>query len=853
MPYVAGGSLKARLTREPQLALEEAVRITRQIGEALSYAHAHGLVHCDVKPGNILLEDGHALLADFGIARVATVLGGAALSLSGVVVGTPEYMSPEQGSRSGTVDGRSDVYALACVLYEMLSGEPPFTGATAQAVIARHMHDEPRSLRVVRSTIPPHVEEAIRTGLAKVPADRFATASAFLDALTSEGSSTRTARVRRGRIGAWLVASFATLAGLGVWQYSSGHRPLDRNKVVLFPLTERGLSAEAAGTGYDVSVMVSAALEHAQPLRWIDGTQRLPDPSAASRAIVPAPELRRIAAAQGAGYYIDGAVVGGRDTTTVILRLHDVAGDSIVGQRSAGAPSAGATAVQLGLAAVTELLPSLVDPGRRVDLTSLTSRKASAIALWTQGEREYRRSRFRSALDFYQRAVAQDSLTSFAALKGAQAAGWLNLPEDGRPLVAAALAAETGLPSRHRALAHGLQAYWSGRADSALHWLTQAVSEAPGWAEAHMALGEVYYHLLPESAAPLDSLARAEFAAAARHDSGFAPPVFHLAEIAIRRGALTEASDLVRRFAEFQPDSARLRQLAIMHRCATAGAAAPPEERFGPAEPMDLLQVARSLAAGGVQPACAEWAYRRLLADTTVRELHWGALLGLNGVLVSQARYDDIERAIEQAAATGLGRAPALYFLDVLAGAPLDDRARTTDSIWRSRFGDHYAGVSPQTRWLVGAWQAHEGDTARLKHLHAGMQSDTLAAGLPFEAALRGHLALALGDTVGALASFSALRAEFQPEALEWGLVEPLALERILLARIALARRAFAEAHRLAALFDHPTPVAFVPFVPASLEIRRQAARALGRNDFAELYRSRLRRLQPAQLAAHPF
>jgi hypothetical protein len=265
---------------------------------------------------------------------------------------------------------------------------------------------------------------------------------------------------------------------------------------------------------------------------------------------------------------------------------------------------------------------------------------------------------------------------------------------------------------------------------------------------------------------------------------------------------------------------------------------------------MDLVQVARSLAAGGAQPACAEWEYRTLLADTTVRELHWGALQGLNGILVSQRRYQELVQVIEESAAAGLGRAPALYFLDVLAGAPLEAKARATDSLWRSRFGERYEGVSPQTRWLVGAWHAHRGDTTRLRLLHAGMLADTLAAGLPFEPALRGHLALALGDTARAIANFAALRVEPQPEVLEWGLVEALAIERMVLARLALARREFREAHRYAAVFDHQAPVAFLPFVPATLEIRIAAARALGRPDLAERYRSRLDRLQPPHVAA---
>jgi serine/threonine protein kinase/tetratricopeptide (TPR) repeat protein len=225
-PYVAGGSLRARLNLETQLPLDEALRITGEVAEALSHAHAHDIVHRDVKPGNILLDQSHTLLADFGIARAVTELAGERLSESGIVVGTPEYMSPEQCTQHGQVDARSDVYALGCVLYEMLAGEPPFTGPTAQAIVARHLHESPRSLRVVRATVPEHVEEAIGVALAKVPADRFTTATQFAGALDPEGITAiavRKARVARRRNmlrTAAMLGGLASVVGLGLWTLS---------------------------------------------------------------------------------------------------------------------------------------------------------------------------------------------------------------------------------------------------------------------------------------------------------------------------------------------------------------------------------------------------------------------------------------------------------------------------------------------------------------------------------------------------------------------------------------------------------------------------------------------------------
>ena len=185
MPYVEGESLRDRLQRETQLPLEDALQITREVADALSYAHSHDVVHRDIKPENILFESGHAVVADFGIARAITEAGGEQLTATGLAVGTPAYMSPEQASGNHKIDGRSDVYSLACVLYEMLAGDPPYTGPTAQAILARRLTDPVPPLRTLRATVPVGVEQAIGKALAKVPADRFATAGAFVAALTA--------------------------------------------------------------------------------------------------------------------------------------------------------------------------------------------------------------------------------------------------------------------------------------------------------------------------------------------------------------------------------------------------------------------------------------------------------------------------------------------------------------------------------------------------------------------------------------------------------------------------------------------------------------------------------------------
>jgi len=183
MPYVEGESLHGRIQRETQLPVDEALRLAREVSEALAYAHGRKIVHRDIKPANIMLSAGHALVADFGIARALG--GGAAITQTGFAVGTPQYMSPEQASGAASVDGRSDIFALGCVLYEMLAGEPPFTGPTAQAILTRSMTEAPRSLTTSREGISPAIETVVRRSLTKNPADRWQSAAEFAKALGS--------------------------------------------------------------------------------------------------------------------------------------------------------------------------------------------------------------------------------------------------------------------------------------------------------------------------------------------------------------------------------------------------------------------------------------------------------------------------------------------------------------------------------------------------------------------------------------------------------------------------------------------------------------------------------------------
>jgi len=231
MPYVEGETLRARLDRERQLPVDEAVRIATNVAEALDYAHRHGVIHRDIKPANILLQDGKPVVSDFGIALAVSAGGAGRLTETGLSLGTPHYMSPEQATGDQHVGPATDLYALGCVLHEMLAGEPPYTGSTPQAVLGKIITAEPPSTSAARRSVPRNVDAAIRRALAKIPADRFASASDFARALADPGFSDGRAehpvgpQAARSAPSAALATLCAVLAVLAAWGWVGRSAP----------------------------------------------------------------------------------------------------------------------------------------------------------------------------------------------------------------------------------------------------------------------------------------------------------------------------------------------------------------------------------------------------------------------------------------------------------------------------------------------------------------------------------------------------------------------------------------------------------------------------------------------------
>ena len=320
MPFVAGESLRQRLDREQQLSLDVAFQITREVGDALQYAHERGIIHRDIKPENIMLSGGHAVVADFGIARALDAAGGGRLTMSGVVVGTPQYMSPEQAG-GGALDARTDLYSLACTLYEMLIGQPPFTGPSALALIARHSVDPVPSLRVVRQTVPESTERAIMQAMAKVPADRFPTVQRFVAALEAPAI---TPSPRRRQVITAVAGGLLLLVSVGLFA-ARAMRPSAGGvtAVAVLPFQDSTGNADTSYLGQGMTDGLIADLAQIGSLKVISRSSGMMATSAAGAPSAAGREL-------GVQAVVKGTIRRSNDTVRVHVRFLHVPDSAVL-------------------------------------------------------------------------------------------------------------------------------------------------------------------------------------------------------------------------------------------------------------------------------------------------------------------------------------------------------------------------------------------------------------------------------------------------------------------------------------------------------------------------------------------
>lgn len=410
MPFVQGESLRARMARGPRLNLDEAIRITREVADALAEAHANQVVHRDIKPENILLSGGHALVADFGIARALSSGQDDTLTMAGLVVGTPAYMAPEQVTGERTIDGRADIYALGCILYEMLAGSAPFAGSSIQDTLAKHTIAPVPKVRSVRPDVPEFVDQALRKALAKQPAERFPDAASFAAALGGNGTTLGSGNIRRIAVGATLAAAIMGVAGYGMYRASN-------NPEAAEPTSAPSIAVMAlrTSTSEDEALAEGISEEIATTIGRLPGLSVKAPRSAFSFKGKSVPS-REIGDALGVSHLVDGSLQRSGNQLRVRIELVAAANDSVVWSEQYDRPFANVFAMQDEIArGIANQLRVTLGSAGSGDLARRSTVNPEAHQLYLNGRFHFEKrdaASLRRAREYFEQAIAKDS--SFA-------------------------------------------------------------------------------------------------------------------------------------------------------------------------------------------------------------------------------------------------------------------------------------------------------------------------------------------------------------------------------------------------------------------------------------------------------
>ncbi|HEX2251399.1 MAG TPA: serine/threonine-protein kinase [Gemmatimonadales bacterium] len=802
MPYVEGETLRQRVQREGRLPVEAATALTAQVADALSYAHAHGVVHRDIKPENILLSGGHAIVADFGVAKAlesgtASATAGQAPSLTraGIAMGTPLYMSPEQATADDRIDARSDQYSLACVLYEMIAGTPPFTGPSHQAVIAKSLSAQRPHLTKSRPEVSPELEQVVLRGMALSAEQRFPDMKAFGDALRRAAAAPD--RGSRRRYVAASTAALLAAAAAGGWLATrttdTRVAPAAETLAVL-PFNTSGpgveflregmvdlLATNLRGVGGINTVAPREVLQ-----QWEGARGR--SSSDLGQAIAVGREL-------DAGSVVLGSAVSTGPRVRLAADLYSISGERLGrAQVDASADSVLGAVDRLSLALLRDVWRSK-EPIPNLRLASLTTASLDALRSYLEGERLYRKLAMDSALASYTRAVEADSTFALAHLRRAQVFGWTGGYGNRESQDAVALATRFAdrLPARDRRLLGGYRLFEQGK-PAAIDSLTSFVTTNPNDVEGWFLLGEAMYHVAAFRPNPPESIA-APFDSVLRRDSTLYPALLHPLELSLR----------YRDRARFQKYYGLLERTAPAQTVASMRAAAgivwgpPPTEQATraalKANPSWIIQaslssyerndatsdsVLRSFGAGqGVAPQPSEY-----LAQWLAARVH--ALAGFGRwrdaavVLDSLRRLDPDEAGGAEAWAVALGLAPPssqLILDSVVRALPRGPQAEYAGALLllhRGRVDDgrrqiartlSKPGSRPiplETRGLLiaadGLGMVLQGDSARgISRMREGLSLAAAPKTAQESSFLRLQLALAL-----------AVRPETRQEGIRW-------------------------------------------------------------------------------------
>jgi serine/threonine-protein kinase len=828
MPYVEGESLRDRLRREGPLPVDEALRIAREVADALSYAHSRGVVHRDIKPGNILLIGDHAVVADFGIA-VAAGSEPEALTDLGLAIGTPAYMSPEQGGHAGPLDGRTDLYSLGCVLYEMLTGAPPFTGPSPQTVLAKHAVDPPTPVRAARPSVPVPVDAAVSRALAKLPADRFPTAQQFADALDAPSLSAALARGRRHLPGVLLAGiALAVAAVAAAALLRRGRSPPTPPGAGVLVLPRAGAAAPdlRVATIYRV---LAGAVEWLPGIRVLDGSA-LADSSAGP----PSPHLLGLARQMGARYLLVGSLESDGAAPIAAVELYGAGSGERIARSQA--PAAGAKpAAAFGRAAMqaarTLAGRERIPLGAKAALFDATG-TAVTLARLLEGQTQFWQGHFDAAADAFRAAIDADSTCALAYHRLSVAHVWRH---DYPAALAAALAGLAIRPApapRWRALLDAQRLYVLSEGDSAVAGFQAIVADEPRNADAWLGLGESLFHFAPTMGhRRADALPAFERLVAL--DSTFAPIYDHVVDLALRSGDLARAESFLRLIPADDPSRpARLAAVALRR---TTGA-----ERAGL---LDSLEQADRYTVSDLVALLASDSGQAELADTIAAMLG-----GPNRTPDDRRRAADYRLAIlgrlgrwSDGLAIWQARQPTPLFdgwlvLAALAGFPAESAAAPMLAWARNAAAARQApdfSLPPTHEYQQGfqalvARATVAGDSAQtlwlLQRIESAPASPDPSDGVreTLETSLRARLALLAHDTAAATGLLRRSVVRIPERYVTFLPLAGMAPQRFLLAELAARRHDSAEAERWLSTFTDGWAVADILYDPAARRLRAE-------------------------------
>ena len=624
MPLVEGESLRAKLAREGELPIPESVRILRDVADALSYAHRHGLVHRDIKPDNVLLSDHHALVTDFGVAKALDEAARTtSLTATGLALGTPAYMAPEQAAADPHTDQRADIYALGVLGYEILAGRPPFTGPSPQAIVAAHLTQAPMPLAQSRASVPPALAAIVMRCLEKRPADRWQSAAELLhafEALGAPGDAAVTTRVTdvspgpraRRRPFALLalgVGLIVAVAGYFIARQSRDSGPLDPNLIAVAPfdVPDPKLSLWREG----LVDLLSRSLDGAGPLRSVPPTTVI----RRWKGRADRPSALALGRRTGARLLVFGSLIGtGPDSARLAVTALDVQEQRPIAEIELR--DAADRMDRLTDSLTVRLLREL-GRSHRIEVfrtASLVSNSLPALKAFLQGEQWFRRAAWDSALAYYEQAIALDSMFPLALRRAGQVLGWQRSAFDSvsQALGMRAGALNHGLAPRDSLLVTADSLFGAAYATipvvdwsvlRRVHAVTQELTRRyPEDFESWYALGEAHYHLGSEvGSSPRQALEA--FDQAIAQDSSFAPSYIHAVDLAVWLEGPEAGGRYARKYLALGPTDVSASGMVLAEQVIEATLVRPAE----------IPQLARNASPGALNDA---WLALRRAADS---------------------------------------------------------------------------------------------------------------------------------------------------------------------------------------------------------------------------------------------